>query len=116
MQTQTRKGTKRSGQRTYIFYTTTLAFWEAYQTFRKQYGPPTLDWFDIQPTLLHAQGDVFLVFDCCYASLATKSRDEGRLELLFAAGASAKTPRPGPFSFTQFFVEEMRKACRERNG
>lgn len=89
---------------------------EAYQMVRKQYGPPTLDWFEIQSTLLHTQGDVFLVFDCCYASLATKTRDEGRLELLFAAGASAKTPRPGPFSFTQFFVEELKKACQQRNG
>ncbi|KAI9779801.1 MAG: hypothetical protein M1816_003337 [Peltula sp. TS41687] len=82
----------------------------------KQYGPPTLEWFEIQTTFLYTRGDVLLIFDCCYASLATKSRGEGRLELLFAAGASAQTPRPGLYSFTQFFVEEVSKACRERNG
>jgi len=83
---------------------------------RKNSGPPTLDWFKIQPTLLHAQGDLLFIFDCCFASLASKGRDEGRMELLAAAGAGARTPSPGELSFTSHFVTELRRGLQTRGG
>jgi hypothetical protein len=83
---------------------------------RKQSGPPTLNWFDIQPSLEKSQGDVLLIFDCCHASLAAKGRAPGRLGLLAASSAGGKTPNPGPFSFTQLLKEELERALDESNG
>jgi hypothetical protein len=63
-----------------------------------------------------SQGDVLLIFDCCHASLAAKGRAPGKLELLAASSAGGKTPKPGPFSFTQLLKEELESALDENNG
>ncbi len=80
---------------------------------RKRQGDPTVDWFEIQPHLENAHADVLLIFDCCHASLATKTRDHGTLELLAAASASGVTPCPGPNSFTRYLKDELEKALVE---
>ena len=79
----------------------------------KRQGGPTVDWFEIQPSLENAHADVLLVFDCCHASLATKARHEGKLELLAASSAAGVTPCPGPNSFTRYFKDELEKAVSE---
>jgi hypothetical protein len=76
-------------------------------------GKPTLDWFELQPMLANAQADVFLLFDCCHASLAAKQRHSRGVELLAAASSSGETPQPGPYSFTYHFVQQTRKTLRE---
>lgn len=65
----------------------------------------------MQPMLANAQADVFLLFD--YASLAAKARHSQGVELLAAAPSSGQTPNPGPYSFTNYFVQETRKALKE---
>lgn len=75
-----------------------------------------VDWYQIQPLLGNTEGDVLFVFDCCHASLAAKERNKGKLELLAASPGGGVTPCPGPFSFTQHFVDELQAARKERNG
>lgn len=75
-----------------------------------------VNWHQIQPLFGNAEGDVLFVFDCCHASLAAKERDKGKWELLAASPAGGATPCPGPFSFTQHFVDELQAAQKERNG
>ncbi|KAF2683537.1 hypothetical protein K458DRAFT_419131 [Lentithecium fluviatile CBS 122367] len=77
-------------------------------------GGPTVDWYLIQPQLMHAKADVLLVFDCCYASSAAKARGEGGVELLAASPSGGQTPRPGDSSFTHFFVQETRRQLRDK--
>lgn len=74
-----------------------------------------VDWYQIQPLFGNAEGDVLFVFDCCHASLAAKERNKGKLELLAASPAGGVTPCPGPFSFTQHFVEELQTARKQKN-
>jgi len=57
---------------------------------------------------------VLLILDCCFATLAAKSGQLGRLSLLAAAPDNGKTPSPGPYSFTRFFVAETRSVLREQ--
>jgi hypothetical protein len=114
MGTQTIGGARPCGQRKVqirlasIFYSLTTI-----QSFRD--GEPTLDWFELQPMLVNAQADVFLLFDCCYASLAAKAPGSHGVELLAAAPSGGQTPQPGPYSFTSYFVQETRKVL-ERDG
>lgn len=83
---------------------------------RRKTGEPQVDWFEIQPTLARCRCDVLLIFDCCHASLATKGRDEGRLEVLAATDDAGRTPEPGPHSFTHFLVQILQQACGEKKG
>ena len=53
---------------------------------------------------------MLLIFDCCHASLAAKTRDHSRLELLAASSAKGVTPCPGPHSFTRYLIDELEKA------
>lgn len=75
-----------------------------------------MDWYQIQPLFGNAEGDVLFVFDCCHASLAAKDRNKGKLELLAASPGGGTTPCPGPFSFTQHFVDELQAARKEGKG
>jgi hypothetical protein len=57
---------------------------------------------------------VLLILDCCYASLAGKDRESGsRVDLLAAAPDGGTTPSPGPYSFTQLFVDVARKGLED---
>ncbi|KAF8533785.1 hypothetical protein BDD12DRAFT_809888 [Trichophaea hybrida] len=85
------------------------AVWSA-----KGSGGPEVNWFRLQPTLQEARADVLLILDCCFATLAAKSGQLGRLSLLAAAPDNGKTPSPGPYSFTRFFVDEIRSVLQER--
>ena len=82
----------------------------------KSQGGPTVDWFEIQRCLVNANADVLLIFDCCHASLATKDRSRGKLELLAATSGAGRTPCPGPDSFTRHLKEELEKALSERGS
>lgn len=75
-----------------------------------------MDWYQIQPLFRNAEGDVLFIFDCCHASLAAKERNKGKWELLAASPAGGATPCPGPFSFTQHFVDVLQAARKERDG
>ncbi|KAK0719308.1 hypothetical protein B0H67DRAFT_642672 [Lasiosphaeris hirsuta] len=79
-------------------------------------GEPRVDWFQVQPMLFRCRCDVLLVLDCCHASLATKGRDEGRLEVIAATDDAGWTPRPGPQSFTHFLVEILQGALQENKA
>ncbi|KAF2005157.1 hypothetical protein P154DRAFT_616410 [Amniculicola lignicola CBS 123094] len=91
--------------------TNNKAIWAA-----QKVGGATVDWYLIQPQLMHAKADVLLVFDCCYASSAAKARDdlEGGVELLAASPSGGQTPQPGDSSFTHFFVQEIRQQLRDK--
>lgn len=64
--------------------------------------------------LMRTQADVLLILDCCYASLAGKGRDSGsRVDLLAAAPDGGTTPSPGPYSFTQHFVNVIKQGLQD---
>jgi hypothetical protein len=63
---------------------------------------------------MRTQADVLLILDCCYASLAGKGRDSGgRVDLLAAAPDGGTTPNPGPYSFTQHFVNVTKQGLED---
>ncbi|MCJ1353934.1 MAG: hypothetical protein MMC33_003921 [Icmadophila ericetorum] len=78
----------------------------------KEKGVPTLDWFEIQPTLYHAQGDVLVILNCCHAALKTRGTKTGKMEVLAACGAGSRVPQPGRVSFTSVLIREMRKCLK----
>lgn len=88
----------------------------AFELSRRRTGEPKVDWFEVQPTLLRCGCDVLLILDCCHASLATKGRDKGRLEVLAATDDAGFTPQPGPHSFTHFLVQILERAHAEKKG
>lgn len=67
---------------------------------RKRRGGPTLNWYEVQPVVFAAEGDVLLVLDCCYAAQAARGRESRTIELLAASGVKQRTPQPGDYSFT----------------
>ena len=75
---------------------------------------PTLDWYALQSGLEHADSDVLILLDsCASAGSLSSSRqldnpDGGRTELLAACGFDAKALGPGPHSFTNALIKELR--------
>jgi hypothetical protein len=78
---------------------------------------PTLEWYRIQEDLEGSAADTLLLLDCCFAAQAGRGRDafQTRLEILAAAAMGVKTPMPGPRSFTQALINEL-KTCVDRDG
>lgn len=80
-------------------------------------GPPTLDWFRIQPSLVDdADSDVLIILDCCYAAQAARGRGLHKVELLAAAGMGCRTPGVGKFSFTRALMDQMKFMSQVTNG
>lgn len=76
-------------------------------------GGPTLNWYEVQPTVFAAEGDVLLILDCCYAAQAARGRENRVVELLAASGLRHKTPSPGEHSFTSILMTVMGRMLRE---
>lgn len=77
---------------------------------------PTLDWFELQPNLGHAKGDVLLLLDCCYAAQAARSAERIipiNVELIAACGVGRQTLGPGPHSFTMAFIKTVTEMLQE---
>ncbi len=85
--------------------------------FSKGAGPPTLDWFRIQPSLVEdADSDVLIILDCCYAAQAARGRGLHKVELLAASGMGCRTPGVGKFSFTRALMDQMKLISQLANG
>ena len=80
---------------------------------RKRRGGPTLNWYEVQPAVFAAEGDVLLVLDCCYAAQAARARESRTIELLAASGVKQRTPQPGDYSFTAVLVRVMKRMLQE---
>lgn len=62
-------------------------------------------WHDAEPALETTDGDVFAIFDCCYAGRVCQYRgDPVRFEILGACSADQVTAPPGPHSFTTALI------------
>lgn len=60
--------------------------------------------------MLHANGDVLVLLDCCHAATKTHgSFDNGQMEILAASSSGARVPKPGRLSFTSVLIREIRK-------
>ena len=80
---------------------------------RKRRGGPTLNWYEVQPVVFAAEGDVLLVLDCCYAAQAARGRESRTIELLAASGVKQRTPQPGDYSFTAVLMRVMKRMLQE---
>ncbi|KAI1404500.1 hypothetical protein F4819DRAFT_447793 [Hypoxylon fuscum] len=78
----------------------------------------SVNWSEIQPKLRHANQDVLLILDCCFASTAARNSRRiipGNVELLAASSMAEPTPGPGKhrWSFTKAIVKELVAACSQ---
>ena len=81
--------------------------------YRKRSGGPTLNWYEVQPVIFAAEGDVLLILDCCYAAQAARGRENRTIELLAASGVKQRTPPPGNYSFTAVFLRVMERMLQD---
>ena len=82
----------------------------------REYGEPTLNWFEIQPEFKYSKADVLLVLDCCYAAQSARGREErNKIELLAACVMRLQTPKPGPQSFTSRLMRVLREISTTGN-
>ncbi|KAL9610414.1 MAG: hypothetical protein Q9167_004869 [Letrouitia subvulpina] len=84
------------------------AIWAA-----KRKEGPILNWYEVQPVVFAAEGDVLLILDCCYAAQAARGRESRTIELLAASGVKQRTPQPGDYSFTVILIRVMRRMLQE---
>ena len=65
-----------------------------------------------------AEADVLAIFDCCYASNASKgyAEDHRVYELIAASPKDSTTPAPGENSFTSRLIASLRELLEEHNG
>lgn len=82
---------------------------------RQRKGGPTLNWYEVQPVVFSAEGDVLLVLDYCYAAQAARGRESRTIELLAASGVKQRTPPPGESSFTAVLMKVMKRML-EKDG
>ena len=81
--------------------------------------PANATWNTAEKALMDdVQGDVFVIFDCCYASDIQRSLSFGNkaYELLAASNRKSTTPGPGPLSFTCDLIKSLRELLQERKG
>ncbi|KAA8911285.1 kinase-like domain-containing protein [Sphaerosporella brunnea] len=78
----------------------------------KEAGGPTLDWFELQPTLYAAQSDILILLDCCHAALKTRGGKDSKMEILAASASGSCTPAPGRLSFTSVLIRQVRKRLK----
>ncbi len=75
---------------------------------------PTLDWYALQSGLEHAESDVLILLDSCTSAGSSggskqfETQEGGRTELLAACGFENSAPGPGPHSFTNALIRELR--------
>ncbi|KAK4231614.1 kinase-like domain-containing protein [Podospora fimiseda] len=79
----------------------------------KKNGGPTLDWYNVQPALYLAKGDIVLILDCCHAMNRTRQKIQGKMEILAACGFGAIVPGPGKHSFTSALMRQLRAHLRK---
>ncbi|KAL8920334.1 MAG: hypothetical protein Q9208_006305 [Pyrenodesmia sp. 3 TL-2023] len=80
---------------------------------RQRKGGPTLNWYEVQPVVFAAEGDVLLVLDCCYAAQAARGRESRTIELLAASGVKQRTPPPGDSPFTAVLMKVMKRMLQK---
>lgn len=76
-------------------------------------GGPTLNWYEVQPSLYAWEGDILMILDCCYAAQAGRENDNRTVELLAASGVNKKTPPAGKYSFTSILLTVMGRMLTE---
>ena len=75
---------------------------------------PTLDWYALQSGLEHAESDVLILLDSCASAGSSggskqfEIQEGGTTELLAACGFETSAPGPGPHSFTNALIKELR--------
>ncbi|CAG8976207.1 hypothetical protein HYALB_00011138 [Hymenoscyphus albidus] len=79
-------------------------------------GGPSINWFEIQPSLYAAEGDVLVILDCCHAALRTSGTKKGKMEVLAASASGSRVPAPGRLSFTSVLIRQIRKRLQSRQG
>ncbi len=81
----------------------------------KETDGPTIQWQKIQDILDDSSADVLVLLDCCNAALVAKSATkklDGKFEVLAASAEGVKTPRPGPRSFTNLLLNELKRELK----
>ena len=73
-----------------------------------------MNWFEIQPSLYAAEGDVLILLDCCHAALKTRGTKKGKMEVLAASASGSLVPEPGRLSFTSVLIRQIRKQLQVR--
>ena len=79
---------------------------------------PTLDWYALQSGLEHAESDVLILLDSCASAGSSggskqyEIQEGGTTELISACGFETSAPGPGPHSFTNALIAELRDMAR----
>ncbi|KAK5696327.1 hypothetical protein LTR17_024299 [Elasticomyces elasticus] len=81
--------------------------WKAWKTWRPGFAQysPSLDWTELQGSIMKAKADVLFILDCCYAGGAVQGFYPGRREMLLASCKTEKASNEN--TFTKALVQEI---------
>ena len=72
---------------------------------------PSLDWHNVQAPLLGSPADVFLILDCCFATLAARNHGKGDNWMLGASNKETKATGVARNSFTSTLTRELERCA-----
>ena len=78
---------------------------------RREWDSPSLDWHNVQGPLLGSPADVFLILDCCFATLAARNHGKGDNWMLGASNKETKATGVARNSFTSTLTRELERCA-----
>ena len=78
---------------------------------KHHYDAPSLDWHNVQGSLLGSPADVFLILDCCFATLAARNYGKGDNWMLGASNKETKATGVARNSFTSTLTRELERCA-----
>ena len=78
---------------------------------KHNYDAPSLDWHNVQGPLLGSPADVFLILDCCFATLAARNYGKGDNWMLGASNKETKATGVARNSFTSTLTRELERCA-----
>ena len=78
---------------------------------KRKWDSPSLDWHSVQGPLLGSPADVFLILDCCFATLAARNYGKGNNWMLGASNKETQATGVARNSFTSTLTRELERCA-----
>ena len=78
---------------------------------KRKWDSPSLDWHSVQGPLLGSPADVFLILDCCFATLAARNYGKGDNWMLGASNKETAATGVARNSFTSTLTRELERCA-----
>ena len=78
---------------------------------KRKWDSPSLDWHSVQGPLLGSPADVFLILDCCFATLAARNYGRGDNWMLGASNKETAATGVARNSFTSTLTRELERCA-----